>query len=228
MHMFNAAEKEAAIAEAVSIPSLLGDAISREELPKATVFLKALTNYIEKTSPLNPSELLAGLNLDAVLSKKDMEVLLRKLLLHMVTVGIEDSLTARMYTTGDVAKIFGVTVATVNNWMKHGRIIGFEKNDRFKQARIPETAIFITVTGERMTLKEASAIYAEEQERTTIRPLTPAQELQELLNDIVFFEKKYGGEYKDTLAQKSEQTPQEERDASEWKYLIQALEALQE
>lgn len=54
--------------------------------------------------------------------------------------------------------------------------------------------------------------------------LTPAEELAEILSVVVHYEKKYGGEYKDTLAQKGELTHDEERDAHEWVHLLRAVE----
>jgi hypothetical protein len=222
--MFDAAQKEAAISEAVSIPVLLGDHLQGDGAQKARVFIQALVNYIEKTSPLNPSGILADISLDTNPSAAELSHHMQRLLVHMVTVGIDDTLLVKIYTTGDVARFFGVTVATVNNWIQQGRITGVEKGPRFKQARIPETAMYSSVSGERVTIKEAAQLYDHEQRNTSIQPLTPAQELQEILKDIVFYEKKYGGEYKDTLAQKSELNSQEERDAAEWRFLLKSVE----
>lgn len=123
-----------------------------------------------------------------------------------------------MYTTGDIARFFGVTVATINDYIQHNRLTGVEKG------MIPGTAIYISITGEKMTIKEIAEIYEKEQQRTTIQTIDPTQELNEILNAIVFFENKYRGEHKNTLALKEVLTADEERDAAEWKYLLQSIE----
>ncbi|GFN32975.1 helix-turn-helix domain-containing protein [Paenibacillus xylaniclasticus] len=58
--------------------------------------------------------------------------------------------------TGEVARFFGVSVATINNWINQGRFIGVEKGERFKQARIPENAIYVAPTGVKSTVAEAA------------------------------------------------------------------------
>lgn len=223
MYMFNPDQVAVAISEAQSIPDLLGQHMEQEG-NNTRIFLMALVNYIQKTSPLNKDEIFAKIKLDDVQSPSDLSAQMQLLFVHMVKVGVEDELVTKIYTTGDVARIFGVTVATVNNWIHQKRLAGIEKGARFKQARIPETAIYKSVAGNVMTIKEATEIYQAEQKRTTIRPLTPNQELQEILNEIIFFERKYLGEFKDTLAKKEELTPTEERDAVEWKHLLQEVE----
>lgn len=221
--MFDAVQKEVAIAEAVSIPAILANHLQEDGGKKARIFLSALVNYIEKTSPIS-SDYFTELKLDGNETVSELSTHMQRLFVHMVSVGVEDNLTARMYSTGDVARFFGVSVMTVNNWINQGRIIGVEKASRHKRARIPESAIYISSLGERITIKEAAELYEQEQKRTTIRSLSPTEELQEIVNSIVYFEKKYGGEYKDTLAQKSELTSQEERDAAEWSHLLNSIE----
>ncbi|WP_240730364.1 hypothetical protein [Geobacillus kaustophilus] len=53
-------------------------------------------------------------------------------------------------------------------------------------------------------------------------------EHDELLETIQFFSQKYGGTYTETLAKKDVLTPQEERDASEWKYALKKVGLLDE
>lgn len=223
--MFNSDQKAAALSEAQSIPVLLWEHLSQES-GNAEIFLLALINYVHKTSPFHNSDLIGKINLTASQNPVDLSKQMQNLLTHMVEVGVDDDSMTRIYTTGDIARFFGVTVATVNNWINENRLTGVEKRVRFKQARIPETAIYKSITGETMIIKEAAEIYKTEQQRTSIRSLTPTQELQELLNEIIFFEKKYEGELKNTLAKKEKLTPAEERDAAEWKHLLHEIEGL--
>ncbi len=222
--MFNPDQVTVAISEAQSIPVLLGKHMEQEG-KNMKIFLMALANYIEKTSPLSKDEVFEKILLKDLQSTSDLSAQLQLLLVHMVEVGVENGLVTKIYTTGDVARFFGVTVATVNNWLSLKRLTGVEKEARYKQARIPETATYTAVTGDVMTIKEAAEIYEANKKRTTVLSLTPSQELQELLHEIIFFEKKYGGEFKNTLAQKIEKlTPAEQRDANEWKHLLKEVE----
>lgn len=150
---------------------------------------------------------------------------LQRMLVHMVTVGTsEDAVYVRMYSTGEVARFFGVTVATINNWVNQGRFLGVEKGVRFKQIRIPENAVYQASTGVQTTVAEAAASYDYEQaqlDRT--RPMTEAEELAELVKAVLHFEKKYDGAYERTLGTKPSLTPDEARDAQQWRGLLQSI-----
>lgn len=126
----------------------------------------------------------------------------------------ENSFMIKIYTAEDIGRFFGVSIQTINDWIHQGRILGSKDSDR-----IPDTAIYVSSTGQRLTMKEAAGLYDLETQRTTIQPLISEQELQEMLKDISFFEKKYGGRYDETLARKDNLTFEEERDSIEWKYL---------
>lgn len=162
--------------------------------------------------------------MEDIQSTSDMSEQMRILLVHMVKVGVEEGFSTKIYTTGDVACFFGVTVATVNNWIHQNRLSGVEKGARFKQARIPESSVYKSVMGDVITIKEAAQLYEVEKKRTTIRPLTPSEELQEVLKEILLFERKYEGQFKDTLAIKAKLSPEEIRDASEWERLLKEIE----
>jgi hypothetical protein len=211
--MFSPDHIAAAISEAESIPDLLEEHL-HQEVDNVKIFLSALRNYVGKTS----------LRMEEYDTPMDLSDQLKLLLVHMVRVGVEEETSAKIYTTGDIARFFGVTVATVNNWIYQNRLSGVEKGVRFKQARIPETSIYKSVMGDVMTVKEAAQLYEAEKDRTTIRPLTPCEELQEILKEVIFFERKYEGPYKHTLAIQENLTPAEARDANEWKRLLKEIE----
>jgi hypothetical protein len=211
--MFSPDHIAVAISEAESIPDLLEEHL-HQEVDSAKIFLSALKNYVDKTS----------LRMEEYDTPLDLSDQLKLLLVHMVKVGVEVGTSAKIYTTGDIARFFGVTVATVNNWIYQNRLSGVEKGVRFKQARIPETSIYKSVMGDVMTVKEAAQLYEAEKDRTTIRSLTPCEELQEILKEVIFFEKKYEGQYKNTLAIQEKLTLAEARDANEWKRLLKEIE----
>jgi len=221
--MFDLAEKQIAISEAVTISDWVGS-LPESEVVKVPIFIKALANYIEKTSVHSSGQVL--LEVERSLAERNPDRALRQILLHMVTIGTtEDTLNVRMYTTGEVARFFGVSVATINNWINQGRFLGVEKGKRFKQVRIPENAVYIAPTGIRTTVAEASEMYEIEQTRyERMRPMTEAEELAELFNAVVHFEKKYGGTYEQTLGSRSDLEAHESRDADQWRALLQSIE----
>jgi hypothetical protein len=223
MYMFDLAEKEVAISEAVTISDMVRN-LPEPEIQRVPVFIRALANYIERTSTQNPVTILQ--EVERHLTEHNPQRALQRLLVHMVTIGTaEDSLNVRMYTTGDVARFFGVTVATIHNWINQGRFQGVEKGERFKQVRIPENAVYTAPTGVKTTVAEAAEIYEREQAcygRT--QPMTEAEELAELVNTVVHFEKKYGGTYENTLGSRETLSPEEARDAEQWTDLLRAIE----
>jgi len=221
--MFDLAEKEIAITEAVTFSEWVRD-LAESESHKGSLFIMALANYIEKTSIHNPSAILQ--EVQRCLSEQNTHRALQRLLVHMVSVGISDnSINVRMYSTGEVARFFGVSVATINNWINQGRFIGVEKGERFKQVRIPENAIYYAPTGVTTTVAEAAESYELEQTRLNrTGPMTAAEELAELVNAVVHFEKKYGGAYEETLGLKEKLTTDEARDAQKWRGLLRSIE----
>jgi hypothetical protein len=223
MFMFHLAEKEIAITEAVSISELV-KSIQEPQSKNLPLFIMALANYIEKTSSHNPSGILQ--EVQRCLTEQNTHRALQRLLVHMVTVGTsEDSLNVRMYTTGEVARFFGVSVATINNWLNQGRFLGIEKGERFKQVRIPENAVYSAPTGVQTSVADAAESYEREQARLNrVRPMTEAEELAELVNAVVHFEVKYDGTYEETLGVKLELTPDEARDAQQWEGLLRSME----
>ncbi|UJF33880.1 helix-turn-helix domain-containing protein [Paenibacillus hexagrammi] len=223
MYMFDLAKKEFAITEAITISELVKN-LPEIENNKLPFLIMALANYIEKTSFHNPNSLLQ--DVQRCLTEQDPHRALQRMLVHMVTVGTsEDVLNVRMYSTGEVARFFGVSVATVNNWVNQGRFHGVEKGERFKQVRIPENAVYSSPTGVQSTVAEAAEAYACEQSRLNrTQPMTDAEELAELVNAVVHFEKKYGGTYEKTLGIKAKPTPDEARDAQQWEGLLRSIE----
>lgn len=223
MYMFNLAEKGIAISEAVTIAELV-KGLPEPESKSIPLFIMALANYIEKTSYEKPNAILQEVQL--CLAEQNTHRALQRMLVHMVTVGTsEETLDMRMYSTGEIARFFGVSVATVNNWVNQGRFLGVEKGERFKQVRIPENAVYQASTGVHTTVAEAAEAYEHEQLRLNrTRPLSDAEELAELVNAVVHFEKKYEGTIEETLGLRPKLTPEEARDAQQWRGLLRSIE----
>jgi excisionase family DNA binding protein len=159
---------------------------------------------------------------------QEIERIMEKVFMFMINVGIEETKSSKVYSTGTVAQFFGVSVNTVHNWVKEGKLKGIEKGERFRHIRIPENAVHVPTFGQPVTVKEAAEAYELERKTSSLRSLTAAEELRELLDSIVFYEKKYGGTFEETLKLKGKLNFQEERDAREWKALLRATQERKE
>jgi len=190
MHMFDVAEKEIAISQAMMLSETVKSHLQQEDSAKTMFFIKALANYIERTSTKNPTDVLQSV--ERFLTSGNTAQALQRVLIYMVTLGVDsDPISLRIYTTGDMARFFGVSVATINNWINQGRFQGVEKGERFKQARIPENAVYTAPTGVTSTVAEVAQRYEQEQVRLgRNKPMTALEELADLVNAVVHFEKK--------------------------------------
>jgi hypothetical protein len=213
--------------EAMSISEVVRPHLQQGNSKTVPLLIKALANYIERTSTRNPTDVLHAV--EQFLKDGNTSQALQRLLLHMVTVGVEsDPIATRIYTTGEVARIFGVSVATINNWINQGRFQTVEKGERFKQVRIPENALFTASTGIKSTVAEVAQRYEQEQVRLGRNtPMTAAEELADLVNAVVHFEKKYQGTLENTLGKRKDLTPIEARDVEQWAGLVLAIERRQ-
>ncbi|MFC6653599.1 MULTISPECIES: helix-turn-helix domain-containing protein [Paenibacillus] len=223
MYMFNVTEKERALSEALSISEVFKTHLHENET-QMSLFIKALANYIERNSIHNPSEVLQAVNSHLVHGNSDQA--LQRVLIHMVTVGIEaEVLSTKVYTTGDVARFFGVSIATIHNWIALGRFDGVEKGERYKQIRFPENAIYTSPTGMKSAITEVAKRYEAEQNRLgRNKEMTAAEEMAEILNAVVHFEKRYGGTFEETLGKKTDLAPEQSRDAVQWSSLLYSIE----
>ncbi|UOF91495.1 helix-turn-helix domain-containing protein [Fodinisporobacter ferrooxydans] len=226
--MLNLQQKQLAIEEAKKISAMILN--DKTDMDKARYFFMAFANYVAKTSPKSDVFTTANLHNINILEcenteevRRAMKQALEQMLVHVVDVATNELEYAKVYTTGDLATFFGVSVQTINNWINQGRIQPVEKSGRFKQVRISEHAIYTSSRGERMTIKDVVAMYEEEKKKHVIREATPMEAYKELVDSILFFETKYGGEYYKTLGVKSDLSTEEARDAQEWRYLLRKV-----
>ncbi len=224
MYMISAQEKEVLIKEIM--PEL--SKYVAEEGAKGHIFLKALSNYILKTTP--NADFLLG---QACIEVKDanpefIRQSVSRLMSYVIEVATDENKFVVQYTTGQMAKFMGVSVQTINNWIHEGRFLGVEKKEKNKQARIPENAIFISSAGERIPVQELVEMYNEQlkKQNADFGKLMYSQQLTEISKEIGWFEEKYGGDYQATLGAKKTLTSEEERDAAEWRYLIRKVKEL--
>ncbi|TBL80799.1 helix-turn-helix domain-containing protein [Paenibacillus thalictri] len=129
----------------------------------------------------------------------------------------------KVYTTGELARTFGVSVQAVNKWIDEGRFLGFKREGNNRHNRIPETIQFALRTGQVMSVREVVATYeTQNQEHETVE-LDLQEQRDALVDEISRMMKKYGGTYEMTLGNNEEQSIQETRDAAIWLMLLDEL-----
>lgn len=144
----------------------------------------------------------------------------------------EEDETAQSFSTGKLAKIFGVSISTINNWIDAKRFIGFSREKRNKQARIKETTVWISPTGEHMTVGEVHKLYEENQKRLAKKPEDEGRvgHIRYLVETISFFEKRYNGTFEKVVLEKGDPKMSDDfmwsREGTEWRSLLREINAI--
>jgi len=206
MYVITEYEKAKAIQHTEDLASLL---VNNSE---GALYYKIFTNFIIKSYPNKKFQIE-----DTVTSHSAMINNLSEMLKYMINVAAEGA-SQKLYTTGQLSKFFGVSITSINNWIKENRFIGIQRTARNKQVRIPENAMWRSPNGELIPVKEIIDMWNKEHlKRTT---MSKEEEKNAIQNEISFFEKKYGGSYEKTLMQKEPLTESELQDKMEWEYLL--------
>lgn len=190
--------------------------IDGNQAEELVAFLKYLNNVVEKVEP--QKMITTSTSQFHPTTNEDLTRWFEELCERVLEVG-EGNLFTKEYKTSEVAKFMGVTVATVNNWIKENRIRGVIKDSKYSHARIPETAVYLTHSNEPMTIKEIAELYFAEKEKQNAQ----SSKEDEILESLKFFNQKYGGTYFETLAKKDILTLEEQHDVVEWKYVLRRL-----
>lgn len=191
-------------------------AVTILENTEGQLYYKIFSNFIAKAYPNK------RLHFDETAFKdnKAMANNMGKMIKYMVQIASE-GISIKNYTTGQLSKYFGVSVTSINNWIKEGRFTRVDREAPKKQARIPENAEWRSANGELIPVKEIIETwekhYAERQK------LSKEDEREALVNEIKFLEERYGGKYEDTLLVKENKTDVELQDQQDWKYLLKRL-----
>jgi len=133
----------------------------------------------------------------------------------------------KYYTTGQISSYFGVSITTINNWLREKRISynGMDDKPTFKQSRIPDTAIYKAPNGQESLLREVIQSY--ESRKEIEQTYDNLERIKELVNVMKAFEEKYGGKYEEVVARLGEPESSNDwqwsRDADEWRYVVKEL-----
>lgn len=182
---------------------------------------KLIYNLLNKINPADFPELRDDLSLAPGIKKEMVELL--DLAFHYATNTDKPS----YYTTGQVSTYLGVSVTTINNWLREKRISyqDMEQKPSFKQARIPDTAVYRTLNGKQTILREIVQNY--EIKKASEPVYDEIERIKELVKVIFSFEEKYGGTYKETLMRLGDPESSQDwtwsRDAKEWRFILKKL-----
>ncbi|RHW39079.1 hypothetical protein D1B31_14065 [Neobacillus notoginsengisoli] len=158
------------------------------------------------------------------LSREQLENAVASLLTQVILAGAKTDFAideARWYRTSDFADAMGVTLATVSNWIKDGRLIGVEKKGKGKHAQIPETATYFSVTREKFKVQEIMENFYKTINNYNELPAADENEEYERIN--AHFIKKYKGTFEETLGIKEQLDRQEARDRAEWEFVLKEM-----
>lgn len=176
------------------------------------LFFKVLVNFFDKTNVNNLQ--LSKLNESVLGNPEKMKKYLSQTLELMADIASEDTEFSPTYTTGQLAKYFGVSITTINNWINEGRFKGVERTEKNAQARISANTSWRSRTGKLYRIADIVKEWEDEQEEN----LYDTDEILFLTEQITLYEVKYGGDFESTLGSKENFTSEEQTDADTWSY----------
>lgn len=176
------------------------------------LFFKVIVNYLDKTNINNLQ--LSKLNESILDNTVEMKKHLSQTFKLMADIAAEENEFVPTYTTGQVAKYFGVSITTINNWIKEGRFEGVERTEKNAQARISANTLWKSRTGKLYVVTDIVKAWEEEQEEN----LYDLDERSFLVEQMALYEDKYGGDFEHTLGLKEDLSSEEQTDAATWAY----------
>lgn len=186
------------------------------------LFFKVLANYVDKTNANNLQY--SQLNESNLKDKKQLVSYVEEVLKFMSTVAVEESVFSPTFTTGQLAQYFGVSITTINNWIKEGRFVGVERPETNKQVRISANTMWKSRTGKHFSVAQIIEDY--EKENADL----PEEQDEKvfLINQLAGYEQKYGGSIQEFLGSRNVETltAEEESDLEAWKYFTKRFDSL--
>lgn len=200
---------------------------------KAEVLFKLFYNLAMKFNAI-PPELASEVQQFLVREYNDEAygVVLKGLKEVGVTIlSIAEEETAQLYTTGQLAKYFGVSTSTINNWIDAKRFIGFSREKKNKQARISDSTVWISGTGENLTVAEVVKLYEENQKRLQSKPEYEDKigYMRYLVETVTYYETRYDNrKYENVVAEKGDPSMTDDiiwsREGKEWRSILREVD----
>ncbi|WP_054942244.1 helix-turn-helix domain-containing protein [Paenibacillus ihuae] len=132
------------------------------------------------------------------------------LLQHISQESGNEQTSSVSFSTTEVAKYIGVSVQTINTWIREGKIKGVEKEEK-RWARIPEDSVVTFANGKSVSVSVLKANWEAENQEPAVDEVTYLKE------SILEFEKNYGGSFEEIFGDKTiRELTQEDTDASIW------------
>lgn len=209
-----AREKEAALAAVDEIAIALVEH-DYSEPDMLNSFVKAVSNGTFKSF----SELNIDLSTDFYNNPKKTKTLISQVIRTIVQFGIEQSTT--YYSTGELAKYFGVSITAINKMVEARRFINVKRNKPYSKLVVSEDTLWISSSGHKVSVKDVVDEW--KKSNTAAESLTNQDRISLFKSEIAHFEGKYSGAYEATLKNKKDKTNEEIQDESDWIYLIERL-----
>jgi hypothetical protein len=200
---------------------------------KAGVTIKVLFNFLKKSTPV---AIELNSEVRSILEKypyqginKTLKEDLQKLGAILVHVAQEEEI-GKTYSTGQLAKYFGVSITTINNWIAAGRFLGVERPERNKQVRVSENTLWVSPAGEKIPVRDIVDSYERDQRdfvQDSANKNGKLDRIREIINTINFFESRYGKTYDEMVKEKGDPDVSEDwvwaREGKEWRLLLEEI-----
>lgn len=200
--MITELEKTQSLAKSEALANLIINSTDRD------YYYQMFADYIKKIAPMKTNNFLEPNSLENIKHN------LIDVLQYISEVSEAD--TKITYSTGDLSKYFGVSITSINNWIKEGRFIGVTRSNPGKQARISEDTLWRSSNGDAIPVKDIVEQWNHEYSHYIND--NKRDEKSAIINEIEFFETKYGS-YVEFL-KRNQYSDIELRDKTEWEYWV--------
>lgn len=192
---------------------------------ESILFFKVLVNYLDMTSKNKLG--LDKLSESVLENSLEMKAYFLETLKAMAEIAARADELTPVYTTGQLAKYFGVSITTINNWINEGKFIGVERIEKNIQSRISADTLWKAKTGKLYSVAQIVKEWEEEQ-KALGNNRYDTDEVKFLTEQLVLYEKKYGGDFEGTLGLKEELSSEEQTDAAAWSYFRRKFDGLRD
>ncbi|WP_162515389.1 helix-turn-helix domain-containing protein [Paenibacillus pinistramenti] len=146
----------------------------------------------------------------SLLDKERLYAYASVLLQHISQESGNEQASTVSFSTTEVARYIGVTVQTINTWIREGKISGVEKEGK-RWTKIPEDSVVTFANGKAVSVSVLKANWEAENQEPEV------DEVTYLEKSIKEFEQKYGGPLEQVFGDKTiKELSEEDTDASIW------------